>query len=126
MVLTKAIHDFEQLVARYGTDVTVVYRTPKLDSNGGKVRDSKNKPVFTETVLNLRCMLHIMDGTENLVNNAVLQQGDAAAHFMLKDAVNLNKDSTLKVDYGNGLTYTWKMLKPMPKHVYISVQLKTE
>ncbi|MCE7699895.1 MAG: hypothetical protein K8E24_014100, partial [Methanobacterium paludis] len=115
---------FNKMVKEYGNDVTVIYRTPQLDKDGNKIKDDKNHILFTEQTVQLRCKLRIMDGSENLLNNAVIEAGDAVAHFMLKDAQYLNKDSTLNIDYGNGIKYNFKMLKPIPLKTYINVQLK--
>ncbi|AEG18641.1 hypothetical protein [Methanobacterium paludis] len=123
MGLATAIASFNRIVRDYGVDVNIVYRTPQLDKDGNKVRNDNGQVQVDTTDVSLRCSLKILDGSERIINNTVLESGDAVAHFMLKDAQYLNKDTTLKVDYGYGNTYTYKMLKPIPKKTHINVYL---
>lgn len=54
---------FPSFIKRFGTDVVVTYRTPKV-VGGEVVKNDKGRIVYDEEEVELRCNLTVFKGTE--------------------------------------------------------------
>ena len=114
---------FNSFINKYGHDVTITCRTPELDDNDEEVLDDRDNNVFIETTATVKARIRIMDGSEKMVNNGILQANDGKGLFRLEDADYLSENNEL--DYTlQGVSYHFQMLKPIPKETHIEVQLK--
>lgn len=114
---------FNKILNRFGKEVTVTHRTPKTDG-GEIVKDKDGHPVYDEETVTLKALIRIMKGSERIVENLILEPGEAIGKFKLSDGIYLNKNSSLTADYGNGLIYNWNMTKPIQKLTHFEVNLK--
>lgn len=113
-------------INRYGKQVTIIYRTPKEDETG-VVKNKKGHIIYNEEEIETKARVNFLDGTESFLNNATVQEFDAIALFMTKDAEYLNENCRLKVT--NPFTeeeVTMQMLKPkaLDQLPHIEVRLK--
>ena len=114
---------FNSFINQYGEEVTITCRTPELDDEGEEVLDDRDNNVFIETTETTKARIRIMDGSEKMVNNGILQANDGKGLFRLEDADYLSENNEL--DYTlHGVAYHFQMLKPIPKKTHIEVQLK--
>lgn len=114
---------FNRILNRFGRKVTVTHRTPQT-VGGEVVKDKDGHPVYDEETVTLKALINIMKGSERIVENLILEPGEAIGHFKLTDGIYLNENSSLSVDYGDGLVYNYNMMKPIQKLTHFEVNLK--
>ncbi len=114
---------FNQYINRYGDQVTVTYQTPQLDQDGNAVLDERGHKQYTPATVTLQARITILNGTERIVNNSDLQANDGMGKFKLTDAQYLDENTIISIEYGTE-TYTFQMLKPIPKKTHIQCLLR--
>lgn len=114
---------FNKILKRFGKEVTVTHRTPQT-IGGVVMKDKDGHQVYDEESVTLKALIKIMKGSERIVENLILEPGEAIGHFKLSDGIYLNEDSSLSIDYGDGLVYNYNMMKPIQKVTHFEVNLK--
>jgi len=118
---------FNHYINRFGKNVTVLHRTPKI-INGKEAKNSRGRTIYNITEIPLRCRIKILRGDEKIVQNAILEEGDAIGLFKLSDAQYIIEDNNLIMEYddmcGNSYKYRFKMYKPVFKTTHLEVKLK--
>ena len=113
----------DQYINRYGNKVTVTYLTPQLDENGDVILDERGVKQYDSHDVTLNARITILNGTERIVNNSDLQANDGIGKFKLTDAQYLDENTIISIEYG-AETFTFQILKPIPKKTYIQCLLR--
>lgn len=110
------------LINRLGRLVTITTRT---DTG---TRDTRGHTVYTETINTTIARVKVMRGHERIIQNNILQTGDAIGLFKLADAGYLNEDSHLYIKdtntEGDGQSFNFKIGKPVFKETHIECNLR--
>lgn len=116
------------LINRLGRLVTITTRTPQKDQERNVVKDTRGHPIYTETINTTIARVKVMRGHERIIQNNILQTGDAIGLFKLADAGYLNEDSHLYIKdtntEGDGQSFNFKIGKPVFKETHIECNLR--
>lgn len=87
---------FLQFLGKYGKDVTIHYRTEKIDPETHlKVKNKEGHQSYDEEEIPTICYLDLDSATTRYIEGTVVQVIEDTAQFKLSDAPNLNTNSFL-------------------------------
>jgi len=111
----------------YGEPITIITKNPVIQ-NGKVVEDERGHTVYVEDEIDTIARIKLMMGMEILVENGVLDVGDAQGLFFLEDRKYINSRS--KISYkqtmpdGYVIETQFRCLSPIVLKTHLETNLK--
>lgn len=118
-------NDFNMFIDRYGTNVTIIHKIPKLDKDGKKAKDAKGHMLFDSEDVDVVAKVNFSEPSNQLWNNLDREAYDGSASFKLKDGQYLNKNSLIKIydpDIGSTSYFTMTSPKKYKTHYKVGIR----